>query len=102
MKPRPVPAVPRVLAFSALAQRVASDDSIAGLACFALRGVKFVICKFAGRWSFGTADQSFVTFDTRERAIEHGQEVVRRIPGAELVVDDPPVRSNAEFYADLR
>ena len=54
-------------------------------------GVKFVIRKFAGRWCFGTADQSFVTFDTKERAIAHGREIVRRIPGTELVlVERPP------------
>ena len=57
---------------------------------FLLRGVKFVVRKFAGRWSFGTADQSFVTFDTKERAIEHGREIVRRIPGTELVVVERP------------
>ena len=65
-------------------------------------GVKFVVRKFAGRWSFGTTDQSFVTFDTRARAIEHGQEIVRRIPGTELVVLDEPVRSSAEFATDPR
>ena len=53
--------------------------------------VKFVVRKFAGRWSFGTPDQSFVTFDTKESALEHGREIVRRIPGTELVVDDAPV-----------
>ena len=55
-----------------------------------LSSVKFIIRKFAGRWSFGTADQSFVTFETRERALEHGREIVRRIPGTELVVVDQP------------
>ena len=50
--------------------------------------MKFFIRKSAGRWSFGTADQSFVTFDTKERAIAHGREILRRIPGTELVVVD--------------
>jgi hypothetical protein len=62
-----------------------------------IQGVKFVVRKFAGRWSFGTADQSFVTFDTKERAIEHGREIVRRIPGTELVVVDPPSDTGTEW-----
>jgi hypothetical protein len=58
--------------------------------------VKFVIRKFAGRWSFGTAEQSFVTFDTKERALEHGREIARRIPGTELVVVERPPNTDID------
>ena len=63
---------------------------------FLLRGVKFVVRKFAGRWSFGTADQSFVTFDSKERAIEHAREIIRRIPGTELVIVERPPEPSFE------
>ena len=48
----------------------------------------FVVQKDGELWSIGAARQLFVCFKSKERAIAHVREIVRRIPNASFAIVD--------------
>ncbi|MGH7805621.1 MAG: hypothetical protein ACREQJ_14835 [Candidatus Binatia bacterium] len=48
----------------------------------------FVVRREGRRWTFGTAHQPFIAFDTKALAVAHAKEIVRQIPGATFAVVD--------------
>ena len=52
---------------------------------------KFVIVHEADDgWTLGRPGDPFLRFDTRDAALERGRQLLDRIDGATLVVDDEP------------
>ena len=46
----------------------------------------FIVAKDGDRWIFGAPRQIFVSFRSKDEAIAHAEEIVRRIPDADFTV----------------
>ena len=46
----------------------------------------FIVAKDGDRWVFGASRQIIASFSTKDEAIAHAEEIVRRIPDADFAV----------------